>query len=157
MNSKKRTLYLLIAVVFIYIAIIVRFFLLSDEGTEEDIAIDPVTQFKPIRYEVDKEFTIKNAYRDPFLGTLSRERIPVRTPRKDPDPVINDPFPMVNYIGLISDAGSGKKVFSVRISDKEYVVRSGATIDSITIVSGTPKEVIISYQGKQKTIKISGG
>ncbi len=157
MNTKKRTLYLLIAVVLIYMAIIVRFFLLSDGGTEEDITLDPITEFKPIRYEVDKDFTIKNAYRDPFLGTLSRGKTTVKTTQKDPDPVTDDPFPNVNYIGLISDAGSGKKVFSVRISGKEYVVQSGATVDGLTIISGTPKQVVVSYQGTRKTIKISGG
>jgi|GEM_PF-1191725 len=156
MKKKKRTLYLLIAVVAIYAAIIFRFLLLRDGG-ESQINTSPINNtFNPIEYDVQKEFKIVNDYRDPFLGKIKKETGDVSTKKLN---IQNNrskelPFPQVDYLGVVADTGGEKKVLSLRVNSNEYVMREGATVDSLTIISGNQKSMIVSYNGNRKTINI---
>lgn len=157
MNKKKRTLYLLISVVAIYAAIITRFLFLSDEGDAVELANTSVNTFTPTQYQVQKNFKIINNYRDPFLGDIPRKVISNKT---DTSISIQEPentfFPEVQYLGVISDTGGAKKVLSLRINSREYVLREGSVTDSIQIISGDQKKMVVSFKGKKKVINISG-
>lgn len=157
MKKKKNTLYLLIAVIAIYAAIALRFFLLRDGG-DSQISIDTTNKtFNPIAYDIQKEFKIVNDYRDPFLGKIKKEiRESKQVNNIEREPLEQILFPQVNYLGVISDAAAGaKKVLSLKIDGNEYVMREGATIDSLMIISGNQKSMIVSYKGTKKTIKLS--
>ncbi|WP_299676101.1 hypothetical protein [uncultured Dokdonia sp.] len=157
MNKKKRTRYLLIAVVIIYGAVIARFYMLSNDGDYILPTNDLVASFKPVTYHVKENFTINNNYRDPFLGTLVRNnKNTSNTSRKGTTDNKEDTyFPAITYLGIISDVGSSKKVMSLRINSEEYVIKEGNTVDSIQIISGNTKSVLVSYKGKRKRITIS--
>jgi len=149
--KKKRTSYLLLLVVFIYATVAVRFFLLKDDGGATDLTIEPVGDFNPIAYTVDKDFTIDNDYRDPFLGTLPRPQKTVNTNTVKTTETI--PFPDIQYMGVIADAGSNKKILSIRIGQVEYVVRIGDKVADVHILSGNEKNITVSHNGRRKTIK----
>ena len=158
MNKKKRTRYLLLTVILIYGAVIVRFFMLSDDDVDAIVTSEPIASFKPVSYTVKESFTISNDYRDPFLGTLAKKnQTPVTNVSRQNLPKQEDAyFPTIRYLGLISDAGSGKKVLSLEINTKEYIAREGSVIDSVQIISGNLKSISVSYKGKRKNINISG-
>ena len=157
MNKKKRTTYLLIAVILIYGAVIARFFMLSNDGDYVLPTNELVASFKPTTYDVKENFTISNDYRDPFLGALAKKNQSIDPSlRKSTSNTKKEVyFPVVTYLGIISDAGSSKKVLSLRINAKEYVVKEGNTVDSIRVISGNTKSLLVSYKGKRKRITIS--
>ncbi|GGG25174.1 hypothetical protein GCM10011344_27310 [Dokdonia pacifica] len=156
MNKKKRTRYLLIAVILIYGAVIARFFMLSNDGDYSLPTNELVASFKPTSYDVKENFTINNDYRDPFLGTLIRDNKNTSSDsRKEITNKKEAYFPAITYLGIISDAGSSKKVLSLRINAKEYVIKEGNTVDSIQVISGNRQSLLVSYKGKRKRITIS--
>ncbi len=157
MNKKKRTRYLLLAVILIYVAVIVRFFMLSSDEEYAVGSLEPIASFTPAKYTVKDNFTISNDYRDSFLGTLSKKNKSTigisssKTTQKEEDTY----FPTIKYLGIISDVSSNKKVVSLQINTKEYVTKEGSVVDSVRIISGTTKSLTISYKGKHKKITIS--
>ncbi len=154
MNKKKRTSYLLLLVVLIYATVAVRFFLLKDDGDTIDLTIQPVGNFKPITYTVDKEFTIRNDYRDPFLGTLpSKKKVTSVSTSKTTQAIIAIPFPEIHYMGIVADAKSNKKILSIRIDGVEYVVRIGDEVKEVRILSGNEERITVSHNGVRKTIQ----
>lgn len=158
MNKKKRTRYLLLAVILIYSAVIVRFFMLSDDDVDAMVSSEPIASFKPASYTVKESFTISNDYRDPFLGTLAKKNRSAKTSTSRQNSLKQEDayFPAIRYVGLISDAGSGKKVLSLEINAKEYIAKEGSVVDSVQIISGNLKSISVSYKGKRKRINISG-
>jgi len=155
MNTKKRTQYLLIAVIAIYGAVVARFFMLSNDGDYVLPENEAIASFKPTAYTIKESFIIKNDYRDPFLGTLPKSNQRGVSSRKSSQKVEEAYFPRVHYLGIISDAASSKKVVSLSINSKEYVMKEGNTIDSVTVISGNTKHILVSYKGKRKRISIS--
>ena len=155
MKNKKRTGYLLLAVILIYGAVIARFFMLSNEGGNIEFIPEEVATFKPTEYKVKESFSIDNDYRDPFLGTLSKRDQSTITQRVKTKPIEDTYFPTIKYMGVISDAGSNKRVLSLRINGKEYITKVGSTVDSVRVVSGNIKNVTVSYKGKRKVINIT--
>lgn len=156
MKNKKRTGYLLLAVILIYGAVIARFFMLNNEGGNIEFIPEEVATFKPTQYKIKESFSIDNDYRDPFLGTFSKNDQTSNQVIKQKTKSIEDTyFPTIKYMGVISDAGSNKRVLSLRINGKEYITKVGSTVDSVRVVSGNIKNVTISYKGKKKVINIT--
>lgn len=156
MIKKKRTTYLLIGVIAIYAAIVVRFYMLSNDRDSVVIEETPIGAFTPTLYETEKEFILDTNYRDPFLGTVSKGRRKIsrtQSPEGVTDEIL---FPDVTYLGIISDAKSSTKVLSLKINNREYVIREGTSRDSLYIISGTREKLIVSYKGRRKEINISG-
>ncbi len=140
-------------VIAIYTAIIVRFFLLNDHGESTTIIDSPAT-FVPEAYSIGKEFVIKNDHRDPFLKTIVKKQQKKKPPASVPKKM-EDPFPEVRYLGLISDTQGGKKIFSIAIDGVQYVLALGDKAAAIEIRSGNADEVTVSHKGKHRTIKIT--
>ena len=157
MNKKKRTRYLLLAVVLIYITVIWRFLTLSNDEEYVVNGSEPIASFTPKEYKVKESFTITNDYRDPFLGTLSRKKQNATrsSSLKRTEDKKEEYFPTIKYLGIISDPSSAKKVLSLQINTKEYIAKEGRLIDSVKIISGTIKRLTVSYKGKRKHINIS--
>ena len=156
MSKKSNTKFLLLGVILIYGAIVVRFFMLRSAGASDIPVTNIVADFTPKSYEVQEDFTIANNHRDPFLGTRPKEAIIKKATTKPQ--IVENPtayFPAVLYKGLVSDIDSKKKVISLAVNDKEYIIREGKTVDSVTILSGNAKELKVSYKGVVKTLKIS--
>jgi hypothetical protein len=158
MNKKKRTKYLLLAVILIYGAVVGRFFMLSDDGINTIASSEEIASFTPATYSVKDSFTISNDYRDPFLGTLSKRNQGTKTSLSNQKAQKKEDayFPTIRYLGVISDAGSTKKVLSLQINAKEYIAKEGSVIDSVRIISGNLKNITVTYKGKRKRINISG-
>jgi hypothetical protein len=156
MGKKSNTKYLLIAVILIYAAIIVRFFMLRSDSDEAIDSINPVAQFTPVTYESKETFTIENNHRDPFLGKLPN-KAPRRKTQQGKVVPPKEPayFPLVQYRGIVSDTQSNKKVISLVINDKEFVVREGSIVDSVRVISGSANKLAVSYKGRKKEIPIS--
>lgn len=155
MKKKNRTLMLLVAVILIYGAVIVRFIFLSGDSEAVFVVESKVGQFRPIAYDVDQKFTVKNNFRDPFLGTL---------PRKTSGDISENTFgsskktiqwPIIVFKGLVSDVNSTNKIFAVVLNGKEMVVKEGQVMDSVKILNGTSKELILRYKGEKRKIERS--
>lgn len=156
MKNKKRTGYLLLAVILIYGAVIARFFMLSNEGGNIEFIPEEIVAFKPTQYKVKESFTIDNDYRDPFLGTFPKnDQASNQAIKQEKKPIEDTSFPTIKYMGVISDAGSNKRVLSLRINGKEYITKVGSTVDSVGIVAGNIKNITVSYKGKRKVINIT--
>lgn len=157
MTKKRNTKFLLLAVVLIYAAIVARFFMLRSDGGNSDPVLASNITFSPKEYKVKEEFKITNNYRDPFLGKLpvspSKPRISVKgTTAKVAQP---EYFPAITYKGVVSDTGSNSKVLSLSINDEEYVIREGATADSVLIIDGNSHRIKVRYKGNIKEFDIS--
>jgi len=155
MTKKSNTKYLLLAVILIYGAIVVRFFMLRSDG-DSTFIVDPIAQFTPKEYEVKEEFTIANNHRDPFLGKVPISGGQRKTTATKAVPTKKtDYFPSIQYQGIVSDASSSKKVISLLINDKEYIVREGKVADSVRVLRGNAKTLSVSYKGEIKKFNIS--
>jgi len=157
MNKKNRTLILLLGVVLIYAAIAVRFFLFNGGGTNPDAETNQVSGFSPINYSFDNTFTIDNNYRDPFLGSIPKKKTvkPTSKPAKPIKTKIEKALPKVKYLGVISDASSSRKILSLSIEDKEFIVQAGQKIEDIKIISGDDEQMNIQVEGKEIIVKLS--
>ncbi len=156
MDLKINNKYLLVFVILLYSASIVLFFKLRSNDTDTILLTNTLGNFTPKNYEVKEDFAIANNHRDPFLGKLPTARTPKKTSSK-PVKVQKTPeyYPTVQYKGLVSDTDSNKKVVSLAVNGQEYIIREGKTVDSVTIISGDPKELKVSYKGAIKKFKIT--
>ncbi len=157
MAKKKKTIYLLVLVILIYGTIAVRF-LLWDDSPEVVGMLSSAqnTSFQASPVQNIKSFAIANDYRDPFLGTISiKNRSATKsttTPRRSQSET-KIKWPSVLYKGLVSDSKNGTKVFAVSINNEEYIIRKGQQVREITLIKGNKEQIIITYQGAQKTVQ----
>jgi hypothetical protein len=156
MKKKKRNVYLLITVVAIYTAIIVRFFMLTKDNDSLEFTTTSAGDFKPTQYEIQKDFSITNDYRDPFLGELPKSKKAINRTKLPKQESENSYYPDVQYLGVVSDSKSSAKVLSLKVNGNEYVIREGKTVDSVKVLSGNSNKIMVSYKGKRKAINISG-
>jgi len=64
-------------------------------------------------------------------------------------------YKIINGInpGLVKKQNSAEKVFVVNINNKQYLLKQGQTIDSVTLVKGNTKQIVMRYQNKLQTVK----
>lgn len=145
---------MLVTVITIYIAIIVRFFMLSNDNNSSKNTEFLTSDFKPTKYEARKDFSIINDYRDPFLGILPKINQKVFKSQGNQSKIVNSYYPEIHYLGVISDAKSEAKVLSLKINGKEIIIREGKTVDSVKVLSGNSNNLIVSYKGVPKAVSL---
>jgi hypothetical protein len=102
--------------------------------------------------EVDT-FSIQSLERDPFLETLSDTKEAKKLSTKKPlEPVI-DYMPSVTYSGLVKKQSTSNQVFVVTINNNQFLLKKGQIADSVTLVKGNDKEIVIRYHKKNQIIK----
>ncbi len=107
--------------------------------------------FNPkVNTEVDT-FSIQSLERDPFLGTLSRkQKTSSSSITQSKNSLINA---KITYRGLVKKQSTSDKIYVVNINDHQYLLKIGQIADSVQLIKGNEKEIIIRYQNKNQTIK----
>ncbi|PQV48799.1 hypothetical protein CLV33_1044 [Jejuia pallidilutea] len=117
---------------------------------------DPITQtkvnfdmaFKPKQHTETDTFSIQLAHRDPFLGTLHKERQSKPKIRQKTETT----WIPVLYHGIITETSGKNKVFIVSISNKQILMKQGQTISGISLLKGNDTSITLRYKGTTKTI-----
>lgn len=110
--------------------------------------------FNPKTPVKQDSFTIEEAFRDPFLGTLA----PLQSKRQVKNSKISNNIPPVyqpilTYGGLIKLQSASDKVFIVNINNNQYLLKKGQIADSVKVLRGNDKEIVLRYNNKSLTIK----
>lgn len=110
--------------------------------------------FKPKTTAALETFSIQNSERDPFLGTFpsaKKKKVFISTKTKKKEPVKNSPI--ITYGGIIKTQNTGEQIFVVNIAKTQYLIKQGQTVDSVKLLKGNSKEIVVSYHHKLQTIK----
>ena len=151
MKNKHKT-YVLIAAVLVIWGVI-AYKISSGLHQNESPLIDtvknqPFVPRSPIEMDT---FSIQNIDRDPFLGTFSKP------PKKTKKPVFVPPQPkslkQIRYSGIVQKTHGKTPVFVVTINNRQYVLKKGQTVDSVTLVSGNANKIVVRYNRQLRTIK----
>jgi hypothetical protein len=101
-------------------------------------------------------------YRDPFLGTTvqsvsnfqaapQKATAPKTAIKKEATTPIDWGF--INYIGIVMNKETNKKVGIIKISGKEYMVNDKDVIDGVTILKKERDSIKVEYKGNKAWIK----
>lgn len=110
--------------------------------------------FKPkITTKIDT-FSIQKVERDPFLGTLSsNKKAKITSKKTKPKVDDNKAIPNITFSGIIKKQNTTDQVFVLNINNKQHLLKKGQVLDSVTLISGNTKEIIVRYKNKSQTIK----
>lgn len=99
-------------------------------------------------------FTIHKHGRDPFLGTIKREK-----PNKKATPISRSVKPTkpevkVEYAGMVKTGNSKEgSIFFVNINGSSNLMHIHDKISGIKLISGNDSEITIIINGKRKIVK----
>lgn len=152
MKNKTKTYILLATVLAVWGTIAYKFVNGLSPDVSEIARQDFDVSFKPKTNIKSDTFSIKNVERDPFLGTLAsnkkRNTSSVNTTTK----AIGNSL-RITYGGIIKKQNSSDQVFVININDNQYLLRKGQVADSVKLVKGNTKEIVVRYKNKSQTIK----
>ncbi|WP_290698288.1 hypothetical protein [Lacinutrix sp.] len=154
MKNKTKTYILLVAVFGLWGTVAYKIFNgLNPEVLEIDTQEFNNT-FKPKTIVESDTFSVKNVKIDPFLGTLYSNKKNNTTSKKIKPKVSNNKnLPKITFSGLIKKQNTTDQVFVLNINNRQYLLKKGQIADSVTVVSGNTKEVVVSYNSRSLTIK----
>lgn len=114
----------------------------------ETIQDQPFVPNIPIQID---SFSIQKIDRDPFLGTF------YSPPKKIKKPLQTPPKPktlkQITYAGIVQKTNGNSPVFVVNVNNRQYLLKKGQTVDSVTLVRGTSNEIVVRYNRQLQTIK----
>ena len=113
-----------------------------------DVAFNPKTN-----KSIDT-FSIQTVDRDPFLGTLTRKVSTTKRKGTLKQTIKDTTWLPITYNGLVKRQNSTQLVFVINISGTQHLLKKGQTINEVTLVRGTEKQIVVKYNNKQKTISI---
>ena len=110
--------------------------------------------FKPEAINKVKSFSIQKVERDPFLGTLAsnNKKKKASTLKPNMQKAIKN-SPLITYAGLVKKQDASNQVFVVNINNNQYLLKKGQIADSVKLIRGNTKEIVVSYNNKLQTIK----
>ncbi len=121
------------------------------EVTEQNM----VTTFNPKKAIKADMFSISKVERDPFLGTLERTKTKKTTGKSlKSKPKLLQNLPSITYGGLIKKKSSTEQIFVVNINNQQYLLKKGQVADSVKLLRGDLKEIVVRYKSKSQTIKL---
>lgn len=152
LKNKTKTYILIVAVVGVWGAIAYQ--IISAVNTNDETQKDEfIVSFKPKIPVTSKTFTIDVQERDPFLGTLRSKKTKPALKKTAHNPKPKKEMPQVSYTGIIQREDAKEPVFIVNILNKQYRLRKGQVADSIKLLRGDAKAIVVRYKSETKTIK----
>ena len=155
MNKNLKTYLLLITVIGIWGLIAYRIFSAINQDPTKQTLNDISVKFNPKAPKSIDTFSIATTLRDPFLGTLSaqtKQRSKQKGNVKPSKEIKNRP--RITYGGMIKKQQSNQQVFVLNINNNQYLLKKGQTADSVKLIQGNTKEVIVRYHNKTFSIPI---
>lgn len=113
-----------------------------------DIAFSPKTN------AVVDTFSIQTVNRAPFLGTLTRKASGIKTRSTRKQNAKDTTWLPIVYNGLVKRQNSTQSVFVVNINGSQHLIKKGQTVNDVTLIRGSEKEVLVRYKNKRKIIFI---
>ncbi len=153
MKNKKKTYLLLVAVLSIWGIIGYKIWTGLNPGIPEVAQQDVDVSFNPKANAVIDTFSVQTTDRDPFLGTLRSQQIVKSSPtlNKNHKKLIWLP---ISYHGIVKKQASTQQVFVVSINKQQHLLKKGQRMDSITLIRGNAKAIVMRYKNQQKTFNI---
>jgi len=154
LKNKYKTYLLLVAVLGIWGTIGYKLLngLSSDETEITNQNFD--VAFNPKEQKAIDTFSIQEVQRDPFLGTLSStKKAKVSNSRSNVTKKASIKQRKIIYEGLVKKQNSSDQVFVITIENEQYLLKKGQIADSVKLVRGNSKEIIILHRNKRQTIK----
>ncbi|PWH83987.1 hypothetical protein DIS18_05415 [Algibacter marinivivus] len=108
--------------------------------------------FKPKALAEVDPFYIQDVEVDPFLGTLASVK-KKQNPRKLAADLKPKPSKIISYGGIVKKQKSSEQVFVVNINNSQYLLKKGQVADSIKLIRGNIKEIVVRYNNISQTIK----
>ena len=150
MKNKTKTYILLIAVLGLWGTIAYKILTSLNPKLPEIQERELAVNFNPKGNTSIDTFSVKLMDRDPFLGTLSSKSKPkVQITKKKP----LSPWIPISYQGVIKSQNPKEQVFVLSINGKGQLLKKGQQIDSITLLRGNSKAVVLRYKNQQKSFK----
>lgn len=152
MKNKTKTYLLIAAVLGIWGTITFKIINGINPDAPEIAQLDFDETFNPKTIKKSESFTIESLDRDPFLGTLSNNKKKSsktiqKFTKKD------DKFPSVLFNGIVKKQNTSNQVFVISINNTQHLLKKGQKVDSITLVKGNEKEIVIRFKKRLQTIK----
>jgi len=129
-----------------------RIFSAINPSTEETREQEFSVNFNPKAITELDTFSVKTVNRDPFLGTLQRNR-----PQRKSTGIVKTDFkwPVITYQGLVKDKNSHSgQIFVINVNGNQSLLKRGKTFSEVTLIKGNKKELTVKYKGKLKTISL---
>lgn len=154
MKNKKNIYILLPAVLIVWGLVGYRIFstitpktTFHQQNTAYTFALKPLHQ--------QERFSIRANYRDPFLGTINSPQKVKRKTKKAEPPIARNPFPEIDYKGLVSGSGDSSPVFIIAVNGQQFFFKKNTSFAEVKLVKGNNKEVVLRFKGRQQSFSIS--
>ncbi len=154
MKNKTKTYILLILVLGIWGTIGYKIIAGLNPDAPEQVENDISVSFIPEKIKKTDTFSIQTTERDPFLGTLTRSNKPRAETTKKTKQVKEENALQITYQGLVKKQNSSQQVFVVTVNGKQHLLKQGQTVDDVKLEKGNAKEIVVSNNNKQQTIKL---
>ncbi len=151
MKKNKNSKILLPIVIIIWGVLIYKVYDAFNPG-ENKIRESNSENFIPPQSKERDTFSLLPIDSDPFLGiAYIKKQVNTTKPapnnRKKEEEVI---WPVINYLGIVSDENSITSVFILQINGQQYLIKKSETIQEIILINGSQEKVILRYKGKEK-------
>ena len=147
MTKQQKTVGLLVAVLIVWGAIGYQVFMRLQPNSVSTAA-ETNSTYTPQKYAEKEFYTIKEPYRDPFLGKFPSKKI-VRKKIIKKTMIL---FPSIIYNGVI--AGNTSQSYILTINGSQEVFKLKETINEVKLLKVTKEEVMITYKGNKKIIRL---
>lgn len=156
MKDRTKTYVLLAVVVAIWGVVGYNIYssIYSDTPTAVSTSDNSKELFKEKKIKLRNTFAIHKHERDPFLGTIKREKpnkkaAPTRRSVKPTEPEVK-----VEYAGMVKTGNSKEEsIFFVNINGTSNLMHIHDRVSGIKLISGDDSEITIVINGKRKTVK----
>jgi hypothetical protein len=152
LKANTKTYLLLVAVLALWGAIGYKVISALSPSEKEVVANEVVVNFTPNQTDI-KNFDINPVPRDPFLGKISHSTSKKRTPKTNYNK-IKEPWPQIEYQGMIKKQGAASQVFIVNINQVQFMLRKNEVIQSIKLLDGTGKGIKVRFNKQIKTFNV---
>jgi hypothetical protein len=155
MKNKKNIYILVPAVLLVWSILGYRLFSTIKPTVNAQQTTTAIVQFKATTLQENTQFTINTNYRDPFLGKLPKKQaIKSKKVQKSIVKMPKIPFPTITYKGLVSGKKNKSQVFLIAINGQQYFFKKNTSHNTVKLIRGTTKEVILTFQGQQQIFPI---
>lgn len=151
MNGKTKTYILLVAVLAIWGIIGYRVLGAVSPNVTIEEPQKSVVAFVPKADMVSDTFSIHPKERDPFLGHLYiKKKLKLRVVKTSVNKELV--WPSILYHGMISKQSGKEALYIVSINGQQQILKTGQSIDGVTLKKANKTEIQISFKGKRKTV-----